>query len=142
MKVEKVERIVVDVPFTERQQRIAEREVYNWAILELCKVTADTGHVGWGETVLHYTWQRVSDAAVERVVGSSPAEHLNDDSLGSGLQMALHDLVGHILEVPVHSLLEGVPHGRYRRLRAGPDFKSAGCLFHQHAQAMLKRNGE
>jgi L-alanine-DL-glutamate epimerase-like enolase superfamily enzyme len=105
MRVVDVERIVVDVPFTERQQKIAAREVYNWAVLELCKVTSDTGHVGWGETVIHYTWQRVTDAAVERVKGASPAEMMNDDSLGSGLQMALFDLVGKILEVPVHRLL-------------------------------------
>jgi L-alanine-DL-glutamate epimerase-like enolase superfamily enzyme len=105
VKVIDVERIVVDVPFTERQQRIAAREVYNWAILEMCKVTADTGHVGWGETVLHYTWGRVSDASVERVLGASPAEAMNDDSLGSGLQLALFDLVGKVLDVPVHQLL-------------------------------------
>ena len=104
MKVVDVERIVVDVPFTDRQQKIAAREVYNWAILELCKVTSDTGHVGWGETVLHYTFARVSDEAVERVKGASPAEAMHDDSLGSGLQMALFDLMGKILEVPVHQL--------------------------------------
>ena len=32
MKVVDVERIIVDVPFTKRQQKIAAREVYNWAI--------------------------------------------------------------------------------------------------------------
>ncbi|MFH1567588.1 MAG: mandelate racemase/muconate lactonizing enzyme family protein [Gemmatimonadota bacterium] len=105
MKVVGVERTVVHVPFTPRQQQITAREVYNWSVLELCKVTSDTGHVGWGETVLHYTWGRVSDAAVARVVGQSPAQHMNDDSLGSGLQMALFDLVGKALEVPVHQLL-------------------------------------
>ena len=55
MKVVDVERIIVDVPFTKRQQKIAAREVYNWAVLELCRVETDTGHVGWGETVIHYT---------------------------------------------------------------------------------------
>ncbi|HJP32897.1 MAG TPA: enolase C-terminal domain-like protein [Candidatus Latescibacteria bacterium] len=105
MKVVNVERIVVDVPFTERQQQITAREVYNWAVLEICKVTSDTGHVGWGETVLHYTWGKVSDESVERVMGKSPAEVMHDDGLGSGLQMALFDLVGKILEVPVHKLL-------------------------------------
>ena len=48
MKVIDVERIVVDVPFTERQTRITEREVYNWTILELCRVTTDTGLTGLG----------------------------------------------------------------------------------------------
>ena len=46
MKVTDIERIIVDVPFTPRQQKITEREVHNWSILELCKVTTDTGHVG------------------------------------------------------------------------------------------------
>ena len=105
MKIVDVERTIVQVPLTERQQRITAREVYNWNILELCRVTADTGHVGWGETVVHYTWQRVTDEAVERVKGQSPAHIAHDDTLGSGLQMAIHDLLGKILEVPVHRLL-------------------------------------
>lgn len=104
-KVAAIERILVDVPFTERQQRITQRTVHNWQILELCRVTSDTGHVGWGETVVHYTHQRVTDAAVERVSGASPAEAMWDDSIGAGLQMALFDLVGRIFEVPVHRLL-------------------------------------
>ena len=105
MKIVDVERIVVDVPFTERQQKITAREVYNWSILELCRVTSDSGHVGWGETVVHYTWARVSDDAVERVKGRPAAEVMNDDGLGSGLQMAVFDLMGRALEVPVHRLL-------------------------------------
>ena len=105
MKVTGVERILVDVPFTARQQRITQRTVYNWSILELCRVTADSGHVGWGETVVHYTHQRVTDASVRRVMGASPAGLLWEDGLGAGLQMALFDLVGRIAEVPVHRLL-------------------------------------
>ncbi len=108
MKVTNVERIIVDVPFTPRQQQITTESVstvYNWSLLELCKVTTDTGHVGWGETVIHYTYARVSDASVERVLGQSPADLMNDDSLGAGLQMALFDVVGKILEVPVYRLL-------------------------------------
>jgi len=46
MRIVDVERIVVDVPFTERQQKITAREVYNWSILELCRVTSDSGHTG------------------------------------------------------------------------------------------------
>ena len=65
VRVVDVERIIVDVPFTPRQQKITAREVYNWAILELCKVTTDTGHVGWGETVIHYTWAQVTDDAID-----------------------------------------------------------------------------
>jgi len=105
VKVNNVERIIVDVPFTPRQQKIAAREVYNWAVLELCRVETDSGHIGWGETVIHYTWARVTDAAVERVIGQSPAALMNDDSLGAGLQMALFDVVGKALDVPVYELL-------------------------------------
>jgi L-alanine-DL-glutamate epimerase-like enolase superfamily enzyme len=110
MKIVDVERILVDVPFVPRQQEITTQSVstvYNWSILELCKVTTDTGHVGWGETVVHYTFGRVTDQGVERVKGQSPAELLNDDSLGAGLQMALFDVVGKILEVPLYELLGG-----------------------------------
>jgi len=108
MKVIDVERIVVDVPFTPRQQKITTQSVstvYNWSILELCRVTTDTGHVGWGETVIHYTYGRVTDESVDRVIGTPPAELMNDDSLGAGLQMALFDVVGKILDVPVYKLL-------------------------------------
>ncbi len=108
MKIVDVQRIIVNVPFTPRQQRITIESVstvYNWSILELCKVTADTGHIGWGETVIHYTYGRVTDESVKRVVGQSPAKLMHDDSLGAGLQMALFDIVGKILEVPVYELL-------------------------------------
>ena len=45
MKVTDIERIVVDVPFTPRQQEITTQSVstvYNWSILELCRVTQAT----------------------------------------------------------------------------------------------------
>ena len=105
MKITHVERTLVDVPFTPRQQKITARTVYNWSILELCKVTTDTGLVGWGETVVHYTFARVTDQAVARVMGKSPADLLHDDSLGAGLQMALYDVVGKALEVPCYKLM-------------------------------------
>ena len=40
MKVTNVERVLVDVPFTPRQQQITTQSVstvYNWSILELCQ---------------------------------------------------------------------------------------------------------
>lgn len=46
MKVVDVERIAVEVPFVQRQQKITDREVYNWSILELCRVATDSGYVG------------------------------------------------------------------------------------------------
>ncbi len=108
MKVIDVERTIVDVPYTPRQSQITIESVstvYNWSVLEMCKVTTDTGHVGWGETVIHYTYGRTTDESVQRVLGESPAKWMNDDSIGAGLQMALFDVVGKILEVPVHELI-------------------------------------
>ena len=75
-----VERIVVDVPFTPRCQEWNAREVWQWRISEIIRVTTDVpGLVGYGETLPHYTWGRVSDAAIERVRGQNPAAWLGDD---------------------------------------------------------------
>lgn len=107
-----VERIVVNVPFTPRCEQWNAREVWQWRLSEVIKVSVDAPDlVGWGETILHYTWGRVSDEAIARVRGGNPAELLGDDSLGAGLQMALYDLVGKALGVPIYRLL-GLPRVR------------------------------
>ena len=81
------------------------RGLADWALSELCKVTTDTGLVGWGETLPHYTWGVVTDASVERAMRANPADLLWDDTLGAGLQQALFDLVGKSLGVPAHRLM-------------------------------------
>ena len=106
LRITDVERIVVNVPFTPRCQQWNAREVSQWQVSEVIRVTTDAPDlVGYGETLLHYTWSRVPDAALERVKGRNPAECLGDDSLGAGLQMALYDLVGKALQVPAYRLL-------------------------------------
>ena len=105
LKVTNVERFTVTVPFTQGQRPMAERTVYNWSVFELCKVTTDAGLVGWGETIVHYIHARVTDQSVQRVMGKSPADFMQDDTIGAGLQMALYDVVGKALEVPCHKLL-------------------------------------
>src|SRR5439155_6998754 len=105
VRIKDVERIVVDVPFTPRCQEWNAREIGQWRIVEVIRVTTDApGLVGYGETLPHYTWGRVSDEAIARVRGGNPAAYLGDDSLGAGLQMALYDLVGKALGVPVYRL--------------------------------------
>jgi L-alanine-DL-glutamate epimerase-like enolase superfamily enzyme len=104
-RIRDVERIVVDVPFTPRCQEWNAREVWQWRISEVIRITTDTPDlVGYGETILHYTWGRVPDEAIARVRGGNPADFLGDDSLGAGLQMALYDLVGKALGVPAYRL--------------------------------------
>ena len=105
MKIVSVERIPVDAGHTERPGRHMRRKCADWSIIEVCKVTTDTGLVGWGETVPHYTWGRVSDEAAERAIGRNPAELMWDDSLGAGLQQALFDLTGKALGVPAYRLI-------------------------------------
>ena len=105
LKITDVERITVSVPLTPRCQEWNAREVWQWQISEVLRVKTDAPDiVGYGETILHYTWSRVSDEAIERVKGRNPAEFLGDDSLGAGLQMALYDIVGQALGVPVYRL--------------------------------------
>jgi L-alanine-DL-glutamate epimerase-like enolase superfamily enzyme len=105
LRIRDVERIVVDVPFTQRCQEWNAREVWQWGISEVIRVTTDSPDlVGYGETLLHYTWGRVPDEAIARVRGGNPADFLGDDSLGAGLQMALYDLVGKALGVPAFRL--------------------------------------
>ena len=106
LKVTDVERTVIRVPFRDRPRPWLELLVGQWAVVEICKVKSNVpGIVGYGETILYYTWETVSDRAVARVIGSNPIDHLSDDSLGAGLQMALYDLVGKALDVPMYRLL-------------------------------------
>ncbi len=105
LKIVDVERITVHVPFTPRCQFWCAREQYQWDISEVIRITTDApGLVGYGETMPHYTWGRVTDEAVERVKGRNPADFLGDDGLGAGLQMAIYDLVGKALDEPVYRL--------------------------------------
>jgi L-alanine-DL-glutamate epimerase-like enolase superfamily enzyme len=106
LRVKDVERTVIQVPLRERSRPWVELLVGQWAVVEICKVTSNVpGIVGYGETILYYTWQTVTDEAIARVVGRNPVLHLSDDSLGAGLQMALYDLVGKAYEAPMHALL-------------------------------------
>ena len=99
-----IERITVRAPMTPRCEEWNAREVWQWCICEIVRVTTDAGLVGYGETLPHYTWGRVSDEAVARVKGQNAADFLGDDSLGAGLQMAIYDGVGKALGVPAYRL--------------------------------------
>lgn len=105
LKITQVERFTVQVPFQGKSALHMPRKLGDWAISEVCKVTTDAGLVGWGETLPFYTWGRVSDAAIQKVLSQNPFEFLWDDSLGAGLQMALWDLAGKALGVPCYRLL-------------------------------------
>jgi L-alanine-DL-glutamate epimerase-like enolase superfamily enzyme len=103
--VKDIERITLDVPFTPRCEEWNALLVRNWRVVEICRVETEGGFVGWGETLPHYTWAKVTDGAVNRAKGKNAAAIMSDDSLGAGLQMALFDAVGKALNVPLHRLL-------------------------------------
>ena len=100
-----VERIWVSVPLKERHARHLTRENWDWTVFELLRVSTDSDLVGVGETMCYYTWGRVPQEQIDRVVGHSPFEFLWDDTLGAGLQMALFDLAGKALGIPTYKLM-------------------------------------
>lgn len=100
-----VERTWVSVPLKPRHARHLTRENWDWTVFEIVRLRTDTDLVGIGETMCYYTWGRVSQAQVQRVIGHSPFEFLWDDRLGAGLQMACLDLAGKAAGVPCHRLL-------------------------------------
>ncbi len=100
-----VERTWVSVPLTPRHARHLSRENWDWTVFEILRLRTDSGLVGIGETMCYYTWGRVSQAQVDRVIGHSPFEFLWDDNLGAGLQMACFDLAAKAVGVPCHRLL-------------------------------------
>jgi len=102
--VTEIERITVRAPMTPRCEEWNAREVWQWCICEIIRLTTDAGIIGYGETLPHYTWGRVSDEAIARVKGQNAADFLGDDSLGAGLQMAIYDAVGKALDVPAYRL--------------------------------------
>ena len=76
MKVKHVERIWVDVPFRPVPRRNMIRELPHWTIFELCKVSLECGVVGIGETMVFYTWGKVTDKSVNRVIGKQGSRWL------------------------------------------------------------------
>ena len=112
LKIERIERTTVKIPFRPVPARSMARELPHWAWSEICEVRLQSGHVGLGETLLYYTWGVTGDDDVKRAHGKNAAELMWDDSLGAGLQMALFDAVAKWADVPVHSLLGQQVHQR------------------------------
>lgn len=105
MKITQIELIHLDVPFTPHTNQHMQYWLPHWRIVQLCKITLENGVVGWGETIPNYTWAKVPDDIAERVVGREAAALLWQDNLGAGVQMALFDAVGKLLNVPAYCLL-------------------------------------
>lgn len=105
LRVRRVERTTVEVPFRETPKPHMQRMLPDWRFFEVCEVELASGANGYGETMLFYPWEETTAEDVERVMDANAASHMWTDDLGSGLQMALFDAVGRALDVPVHELL-------------------------------------
>jgi L-alanine-DL-glutamate epimerase-like enolase superfamily enzyme len=131
MRIRRVERVTVKLPYREVPGRNMARELPHWAWSEICRVHLESGHVGFGETLLYYTWRATSNAAVERANGQNAAELMWDDSLGAGLQMALFDAVARAAEVPIHCLFGRKVHDRtplaWWNIDTSPEDMAAEC---------------
>ena len=110
--VDGIDRIPVEVPFRKTPERNMARELPHWKYFEICEVKLRCGQLGYGETMLWYTHHATNDDDVERALGRNAAELMWDDSLGSGLQMALFDAVARTAGVPIHALLGSKQHER------------------------------
>src|ERR1051326_6597247 len=71
-KIKDIEIIWLDVPFHDVPNRNMARQNNGWHISEICRVTADNGMVGYGETLPNYTWGKVTQASIDRAKGANP----------------------------------------------------------------------
>ena len=105
MRIENIEFIYLDIPFTAHAGFHLQYWLPHWRIVQICTVTLTGGVKGYGETIPNYTWAKVPEDIYDRALGRRAAEVMWDDSLGAGVQMALFDAVAKIQSVPVHALL-------------------------------------
>ena len=131
LRIARIDRTTVKLPYRETSGRNMARELPHWAWTEIVEVTLKSGHVGFGETLLYYTWGATGDDDVRRAQGQNAAELMWDDELGAGLQMALFDAVARAAEVPVHRLLGHQIHERtslaWWNIDTSPEDMAAEC---------------
>jgi glucarate dehydratase len=146
MKIVKVHRVLVRVPFRETIAWGSGTRIGTTRLL--ARIETDTGLVGWGETLsLIAAVPAVFDDIVARVaLGYDPAdvERLHRHVLGAGyyhhkraavmaiaaLEMAMWDVVGKAAGLPLHALWGG----RWRR-----DVEAAAYLFTSDPAALTEK---
>ena len=103
MKIAQVEQFQITMPLADRyQDRAGQLRMYDIDQHILVKVTADNGLVGFGD----YEDDNlpIPEEVIDSVVGRNPFDFLMNN-LHMALGMALYDLMGKALEVPVYKLL-------------------------------------
>ena len=103
MKIARIEQYQITVPLAERYDNPAGRlRMYDIDQHIFVKVIADNGLVGYGG--YEDANDPIPEATVDQVVGRSPFDFLMNN-LPMALGMALYDLMGKHLEVPVYKLM-------------------------------------
>ena len=74
--VEKIERTTLRVPYRDVVARSMDRELPHWRYSEVCEVRLASGAVGFGETMLYYTWGVTGDEHVKRAMGKNAARKI------------------------------------------------------------------
>jgi L-alanine-DL-glutamate epimerase-like enolase superfamily enzyme len=103
--IKSITRTRLCIPFHERCTLVKTTRVNGWSVIDLYRVESESGVEGVGENLALYGSPTSSDAAFDRVIGKNVFEILNDDTLGAGIQMALFDLAGKLVDLPCHRLL-------------------------------------
>ena len=104
-RIKDIRRTTLALPYRPVPARNMARELPHWVYCEICEVELANGTVGFGETMLYYTWGATSDEDVNFAKGKNAAAIMWNDDLGAGLQMACFDAVARAMDVPVHALL-------------------------------------
>lgn len=100
MKIKSVETYTLNIPFyCDHVSRHMHRALTHSERVCVYRTELDNGIVGYGENL--------SDESnnIERVVGQNPLAILQDDGIGTGIQMSLFDAVGKSFDVPAYQLL-------------------------------------
>ena len=111
-RIKDIRRTTVALPYRPVPARNMARELPHWVYSEICEVELANGTVGFGETMLYYTWGATSDEDVNFANGKNAAAIMWNDELGAGLQMACFDAVARAIDVPIHALLGKQAHTR------------------------------
>ena len=146
LTIESIERVTLNVPFRDVPARAMAKEVPHWVYSEVLQVKLKSGVIGFGETMLFYTWKTTSDEVVKEAIGKNAAEMMWRDDLGAGLQIALFDAVAKSLEVPVHALLGTKIYNEtplsWWNIDTSPEDMAAECkLAHQQGYLAYKTKG-
>ncbi len=104
-EIKSITRTVLCIPFHERCRLVKTTRVNGWSMIDLYRVVSKSGVEGIGENLALYGSPVSGESDFDRIIGRNVFDLLHDDTLGAGIQMALYDLAGRLVDLPCHRLL-------------------------------------